>query len=38
MQQKPREYFFIGILTRKTGEAGDPSLRLKNGYAQDDAR
>jgi hypothetical protein len=23
-------------LTRKVGDAGDPSLRLKNGYAQDD--
>jgi len=24
-------------LTRWAGQAGDPSLRLKNGYAQDDA-
>jgi len=24
-------------LTRRAGQAGDPSLRLKNGYAQDDA-
>jgi hypothetical protein len=23
-------------LTRKAGQAGDPSLRLKNGFAQDD--
>ncbi len=23
-------------LTRKAGDTGDPSLRLKNGYAQDD--
>jgi len=23
-------------LTRQAGQAGDPSLRLKNGYAQDD--
>ncbi len=24
-------------LSRQTGRAGDPSLRMKNGYAQDDA-
>jgi hypothetical protein len=24
-------------VARKTGYTGDPSLRLKNGYAQDDA-
>jgi len=24
-------------LTRQSGKVGDPSLRLKNGYAQDDA-
>jgi len=24
-------------LTRWAGQVGDPSLRLKNGYAQDDA-
>jgi hypothetical protein len=45
----PREAIYVGFpkvlnfgggaiwLARRAGEAGGPSLRLKSGYAQDDA-
>jgi len=35
--QRTREWCSGAVwLTHQAGEAGDPSLRLKNGYAQDD--